>query len=112
MIKTIQDGDGQIYHTSGLFQNIKMINHKRDVIKVTKSNGEELESQTNYKIATIDFCIPNKLGEFSRINWYTPKEDVIMVGNFNDLIGEALKKITVFDSKKYFDETKPRIIFS
>ena len=115
MIKAIQGGSESVIQTSGLIQKIKMKNNKREVINVTMSNGSKLDESKIYKIATIDFCVPLKMGEFERIKeWYSKEkgnEKFEVLGDFTDKIGEALKKITNFEPKKYYDENNLRMVF-
>ena len=114
-IKAIQGESESVNQIKEKIQKIKMKNNKREVINVTMSNGSKLDESKIYKIATIDFCVPLKMGEFERIKeWYSKEkgnEKFEVLGDFTDKIGEALKKITNFDPKKYYDENNLRMVF-
>lgn len=114
MVKEVQYGTGHIFQSSGLIQFMKIDpDQGRIVEKVTLSDGNELDPNKVYKIASIDFNIPLYMGSFSRItNWYPEPRNLGKFGDFNDKMTKALSKITNLDPSKHYDINNLRVRYT
>ena len=83
--------------------------------------GIFLYGSQNYGTSTKDsdidakvILIPSFKDLCCKKEWYSKEkgnEKFEVLGDFTDKIGEALKKITNFDPKKYYDENNLRMVF-
>jgi 2',3'-cyclic-nucleotide 2'-phosphodiesterase (5'-nucleotidase family) len=113
MLFSCQSGTiGSFYQTSGIVQNVvtdsspKLISFK--LFDGTKEF--EISEEETYKVAAIDFLIPNGGDDFKEImNWYSPK-NLTKHGNLRENIIEYISKYAKYMKKDYLIDRSHRKI--
>lgn len=109
------------YPFSGGTMTFDRIKHKmtyfqfNDKIKNSKHCGQKIEENEIYKIATIDYLIPNFNADAKRLKGKINILDLQRYGDSGNLILKEIKKIAnekngVIKIEEYFEQKNPRLI--
>ena len=111
MIKQIQFGDVKegLYQCSGV---VTYFDKSNKVINVTLPNGNEINDDDTFTIASNDFCMPGYGDDFDKVKMFYKVKNLHYVKNFNDALIEYLKGFKHgLKKEEFYNEHALRFLF-